>query len=236
MKLILTRPTKDARPLAEKLKGLGHEARIIPLLDIVPRRDTVVPPEKWQAVCITSANGLSNPDVLSDLKDVPLLCVGPQSLAAAQTAGFTRASAHGGDVEGLTAHIAEHLKPQDGPLLYLSGAATSGDLEGRLQAHGFSVTRVIVYDAVSTETADLSRAVTGADAVLLYSPRTAKLWLEQVGNARIAAQVRHLTHLCLSAAVAKALPQDWRKVVAATPDEKAMLAALETLERGRKQE
>ena len=236
MKLILTRPEKDARPLADKLRDLGHDPCIVPLLEIVPRQGAAVPPENWQAVCITSANGLSNARLLAGLQDVPLLCVGPQSLAAAHTAGFARASAHGGDVEGLTAHIVAHLTPRDGPLLYLSGAATSGDLEGRLRTHGFSVTRVMAYDAVSTTPDDLLHAVTGADAVLLYSPRTAKLWLEQVEKARITAHVRKLIHVCLSPAVANTLPQDWHKVVAAMPDEKAMLAVLETLERGRKQE
>jgi uroporphyrinogen-III synthase len=236
MKLILTRPAKDAMPLAEKLRQLGHEPRLVPLLEIVPRLGVIVSQGNWQALCITSANGLGNKEVLAGLKDVPLLCVGPQSLAAARAAGFTRASAHGGDVEGLTAHIVAHLKTQDGPLLYLSGAATSGDLEGRLRAHGFSVTRVIVYDALRTAAADLSHAVTGADAVLLYSPRSAKLWLEQVEDAGVSEPVQKLTHLCLSQAVAKALPQTWPKTVASTPDEKAMLAVLETLERRRKQE
>lgn len=37
MQLILTRPAKDAAPLADKLATLGHETILVPLLDIVPR-------------------------------------------------------------------------------------------------------------------------------------------------------------------------------------------------------
>lgn len=230
MRLILTRPEKDARPLAEKLRALGHTCVVMPLLDIVPRASVVVPHRPYQAVCITSANGLAAADVLGALREVPLLCVGPQSLAAALAAGFAKASAHGGDVEGLVAHIVAHLRPEHGPLLYLSGAATSGDLKGRLQALGFDVDRVITYDAVGTATDDFAGAVTGADAVLLYSPRTARLWLEQVDKANARQHMMQISHLCLSPAVAQVLPARWPRRIAARPDESAMLAALETLE------
>ncbi|MBL8790258.1 MAG: uroporphyrinogen-III synthase [Rhizobiales bacterium] len=236
MRLILTRPEKDARPLAEKLQALGHEAIILPLLEIVPRRGVVIPAAQYQAVCITSANGLANASLLDGLKHTRLLCVGPQSAAAARAAGFTDVTAAGGDVAGLTAFIAGHLKPSDGPLLYLSGAATSGDLEGRLQREGFPVTRVISYDAVSTTPQDLAHAVTTASAVLLYSPRTARLWVEQIERSSLAHHMLGMTHLCLSQAVAAVLPDAWPRRVAAVPEEAAMLAALESLEPSGEQE
>ncbi len=236
MRLILTRPEKDARPLADKLQALGHACIRVPLMEIVPREGAVVPAARYQAVCITSANGLANPSLLAGLRDTKLLCVGPQSAAAATAAGFTDVTAAGGDVVGLTAYITSHLRPADGPLLYLSGAATSGDLEGRLQREGFGVARVVSYDAVSTTPDDLAKAVTSADAVLLYSPRTAKLWVEQIEKAKLAHHMADMIHLCLSQAVANALPESWPRRVAHTPDEAAMLAVLEGLEPSNEQE
>ena len=106
------------------------------------------------------------------LKTIPLLAVGPQSLAMAQENGFKFAEAHGGDVQGLAAHVAAKFDPQKGPVLYLSGAETSADLQALLMASGFAVERVITYDAVIQTPDDIGLAVKGADGVLLYSPRT----------------------------------------------------------------
>ena len=147
MRLILTRPEKDARALAEKLRARGHGISIVPLLEIIPRRGVMLPQRSYQAVCITSANGLANAKLVEGLQEVRLLCVGPQSSAAATHAGFRHVEAHGGDVDGLTSFITSHLQPSDGPLLYLSGAATSGDLEGKLRKAGFDVDRIVAYDA-----------------------------------------------------------------------------------------
>jgi len=236
MRLILTRPEKDARALAEKLRARGHGISIVPLLEIIPRRGVMLPQRSYQAVCITSANGLANAKLVEGLQEVRLLCVGPQSSAAATHAGFRHVEAHGGDVDGLTSFITSHLQPSDGPLLYLSGAATSGDLEGKLRKAGFDVDRIVAYDAVATSPADLAKAVTSSDAVLLYSPRTAKLWLEQIEKAVLSRHMPAMIHLCLSAAVARELPEDWPRHIAAAPDERAMLEMLETLERGGEQE
>lgn len=230
MRVILTRPTKDATPLAAKVKALGHEPLIVPLLEIVPRDGVTIPAEPYQGVCITSANGLANVALLAGVMHLPVYCVGPQSAAAARTAGFKQVQAHGGDVDGLAAFIVQHLAKDKGPLLYLSGAATSGELEGKLRAAGFHVTRVVAYDAVSTTPADLREAVSTSDAVLLYSPRSAALWRAAIEKAGCAQHMARMTHLCLSANVARALPPGWPHEIAANPDEEAMLAALETLE------
>ena len=140
--------------------------------------------------------------------------------------GFLNVTAQGGDVAGLSTYITRHLRPADGPILYLSGAATSGDLEGLLTHAGYDVDRVITYDAVATTPADLADAVRASDGVLLYSPRTAMFWVEQVEKADAQQHMSHIMHHCLSPAVAQRLPQSWRKCIAQTPDEMAMLATL----------
>lgn len=227
MRLLITRPRADAEPLAEKLAALGHATEILPLLDIVPREGVTVPDEPWQAICITSANGLANSTKLDGLKGIPVFCVGPQSAAAAQAKGFRKVTAQGGDVAGLSQWISTHLKPGDGPLLYLSGATTSGDLKGRLLRAGFNVTRLATYDALETQPTELAAAVTRCEGVLLYSPRTAALWVAQVEKASLQHHMRRMIHLCLSPAVAAKLPPDWLQQVATRPDESAMLALLD---------
>ena len=224
MKLIITRPSKDAEALAMKLKALGHEPVIVPLLEIIPRQGVAIPQRSYQAICLTSANGVV---VYPDHISIPVFTVGPQSAEAAQTAGYGAVSHHGGDVEGMVSFITTTLKPLDGPLLYLSGATTSGDLEGQLTAHGFYVDRIVTYDAVATEPHHLAGVIGNSNGVLLYSPRSAKLWASAVERANAQSHVRNIIHFCLSTNIAKALPQSWPTRIAATPDEFALLATLE---------
>jgi uroporphyrinogen-III synthase len=129
----------------------------------------------------------------------------------------------GGDVDGLVSHIQQNLNPVEGPILYLSGAQTSGDPEGRLRAIGFDVTRVITYDAVPTNP-DL-RDLKDADAVLLYSPRSAVLWRTTLD--RHGVDAAGLMHLCLSANVAAKLPPGFKIKISSSPHEDDMLALLE---------
>ncbi len=229
MRIAVTRPEEDAEPLMAKLKALGHDVTATPLLTIRPRKDVAIPDRNWQAIAVTSANGVRALQGHEHLRKVPALTVGPQSLKAATAAGF-RAAAHGGDVHGLADFIRRELDPKSGPILYLSGAETAGDLEGQLTAAGFDCHRAVLYDAVAAD--DLGAAGPmlregTIEAVMLYSPRSTKLWLSLVNNAGLASAAAHPSYLCLSRNVAAVLPETWTRRIAAEPNEAAMLALLE---------
>jgi uroporphyrinogen-III synthase len=228
MKIAVTRPEEDAGPLRAKLEAMGHEVVMAPLMTIRTRRDVEIPARPWQAVAVTSANGIRALPGDHGLATFRMLTVGPQSLRAATDAGFT-AEAQGGDVNGLAAFIRRELDPKAGPILYLSGAETAGDLEGQLTSAGFDCHRAVLYDAAPAES--LGAAETALrngeiDAVLLYSPRTAKIWLTLVNKAGLALRAAHIRNFCLSRNVASVLPEDWVKSIPETPDEQAMLALL----------
>jgi uroporphyrinogen-III synthase len=227
MKLLITRPVEDAEPLAEKLEGLGHEAVIVPLLAILPRDGVVLPALMFQATCVSSANGLVAKADLTSLHHIPFFAIGPQSALEARRQGFDHVHDKGGNVEGLVRTMCKSLKPENGPVLYLSGAETTGDLEGKLKAQGFTVSRIVVYDASPCTVTELPTLIAGADGVLLYSPRTAKLWAAQVKAASVLEQVETMQHFCLSANVAANLPQGWVKRISRSPDENGMLTLLE---------
>lgn len=230
MRIVVTRPEEDAVPLRRKLESLNHTVITVPLLAIVPRPDVTIPPRSYQAIAITSANGIRSLAGQPQLKSVRILTVGPQSLAAARAAGFETAEAHGGDVTGLAAFVAASLSPADGPILYLSGAETTGGLEARLTEAGFGCDRVIIYDACPAQTLGAAAEALrrgAVDAVLLYSPRSAKIWCELIEREGLAPEAALPRYVCLSRNVAAALPQSWRRHVAARPDEAAMLALLE---------
>jgi uroporphyrinogen-III synthase len=227
MRIILTRPVEDAAPLAEKLKRLGHSPMITPLLKIEARPNVSVPAKPYQAICLTSANAVRVLGNIDAIKNIPLFAVGQQSEQMAKDKGFAQVSAHGGDVIRLHQFLIGHLKPQDGPLLYLSGAETSGDMQSLLQNSGFEVNRIITYDAVKSSLAQYSAEIQNAEAVLLYSPRTAKLWAAEIESLKLAQAALRIKHICLSTNVAANLPQSWPRAVAATPTEAALLALLD---------
>jgi uroporphyrinogen-III synthase len=236
MRVIVTRPEEDAGPLCTALRDLGHEVIMAPLLEIVPREGVSIPAQPFQAVVATSANGIRALGTGSGLRNLPMLTVGPQSLKSARDSGFTRAEAHGGDVDGLAAHIRARLKPDAGPILYLSGAATAGDLHGQLTSAGFHCERVVLYDAITATSlgaAEDALRRREADAVLLYSPRSASVWLKLIEKHGLEAQAARLLSLCLSCNVAAVLPPDWLIHVAEKPENAAMMGLLEQVARTR---
>lgn len=233
MRIAVTRPEEDAGPLRAKLEAMGHEVVMAPLLTIAPRQDVEIPALPWQAVAVTSANGIRALPAGHGLTPFLTLTVGPQSLKAATAAGFT-AEARGGDVNGLSAFIRQSFDPAKGPILYLSGAETSGDLEGQLKAAHFDCRRVVLYDAVQASSLGAAEDVLRQgrlDAVLLYSPRSAKIWRTLVARAGLCDAARKPVHLCLSRNVATSLPEAWATRIAARPEESAMMAMLEQMPR-----
>jgi uroporphyrinogen-III synthase len=133
-------------------------------------------------------------------------------------------------VAGLAAFIAANFRPEAGPVLYLSGAETSGDLQGSLQSLGYTVDRLTLYDAVPATSLGGASSVIAqgkASGVMLYSPRTARIWSALVQQQGLEARAAKLNHFCLSANVAAALPETWRRSIANSPHEDAMLALLD---------
>ncbi len=191
MRIAVTRPEEDSGPLQAKLEALGHVTVAAPLLTIAPREGVKIPDRPWQAVAVTSANGIRALPPGALAKTVRMLTVGPQSLKAAREAGF-QAEAHGGDVNGLARFIIENLCYEDGPILYLSGQETAGDLEAQLTAARFDCVRIVLYDAVPATAlgegpCPVARG-TGRRASL-FSPFGADL-ARTCGTGRVAADVR----------------------------------------------
>jgi uroporphyrinogen-III synthase len=234
MHLLVTRPQPDAGDLQRKLEVRGFRVSVAPLLDIRMGPQRPIPSRPYQAVLITSANGaraLAQHPACEKLSSRVAYAVGPQSRAAAAAAGFDKVVEAGGDVSAITKKVESELEPARGPLLYLSGEETSGDLEAVLQRRGFEVDRVIMYAAVPAShlppqlTAMIKRRA--IDGVLLYSRRTAKVWRRCISADGLDAQAGHMLHFCLAAAVAGGLPESWVAKIAAHPSEQGMFDLIE---------
>lgn len=222
MRLIVTRPEEDARPLAEALSGLGHEALLCPLMQV---RDlpVAIETDAIAAVLVTSANGAraaARKIPPARRARLPVYAVGEASARAAHEAGFAEIVSAEGDVAALAALVADRRSPGDGTLLHVAGTVTAGDLAGALSRAGFDVKTVQAYEAVPAVAlpADIVAALEqgGIDGVLFYSPRTARIWQALVEGEGLAERLRPVAAYCLServADIARALP--YAKVVAA---------------------
>ena len=234
MRLIVTRPENDLAPLIETLRARGHFPIAAPLLTIRLRPDTAIPAGDFQAIALTSANAMMHPALNpapSTLGALKVFAVGAQSAKAAHRAGYGDVRGEGGDVKGLAGAIARDCNPDEGPILYPSGAEMAGDLKGMLAGQGFGVERVILYDAVPAEKL-VPEAIAAlrdgsADGVLLYSPRSARIWSSLVAESGLTDAARRIAYFCLSPNVAAGLGNGYNTKVAARPDEPSLLALLD---------
>lgn len=230
MRVLITRPRDDAEALAETLAGRGVDSLIESLLDIRPLPERDLDLDGVQAILLTSANGARALAVATAVRATPVLAVGEATAAAARAAGFTRVTVANGDVAALADLAERHSDPNAGPLLHVSGSVVAGDLAGRLAARGFTVRRMALYEALPVSalsaTAVAAFADGAIDAVLLFSPRTAKAFVSLAREAKLTAALASVRALCLSAAVAEAARAvSWREVcVAERPDQAALLA------------
>ncbi len=211
---IITRPKDDARRFIEAARAAGARVVSMPVIAIRFLDEASLPQREWQAVAITSANGaraIARRRDAARLARALAVTVGPASTRAALDAGFAHVMQAQGDVAALIETVKARLRPEDGPLLYASGAITRGDLEKHLRAAGFDVHRAILYEArpAAELNGEARAALAGEDAgtVALYSPRSAKIWGELVRKAGLAAHAGRWRHACLSPNVARALRQ-----------------------------
>lgn len=228
---LITRPREDSAELARDLEARGLAVMIEPLLDIVPVADAAVDPEGAQGILATSANGIRALARLLPDRTLPVWAVGDASARVARQLGFQTVASAGGDVDSLAALVAASADPAQGTLLHAAGTVSAGDLSGRLEATGFAVRRLVLYEA-RTATAispTLAEALArgAVDMALFFSPRTAATFATLI--AASGAGLRSATAYALSANVARALsPLPWRRIrTAADPTQAALLAALD---------
>jgi uroporphyrinogen-III synthase len=232
MRLLVTRPEADAARTAARLRQLGHDAIVSPVLEVRPT-GAPLPPGPFDALLLTSANALLAfpAGVPSDLACVPVLCVGERSAAAAGAAGFLAVTAAKGD--GLALAELTRRKTRPGArLLYLAGTERKPDLEQALADLSLTVVGIYSAEPASGLTAPAEHAllVGSVDAVLHYSRRSAEAYLAICGARGLLPGALRPAQLCLSPDVAEAFGGQGRVDVhvASKPDEDALLGLLST--------
>lgn len=232
-RVLITRPTDDAAPLVAALQARGVEAMVEPMMTIRSTEEPLPELDGVQGVLFTSANGVRGFMTRTDRRDLKAYAVGEATAEAARRAGFADVEVAGGDVNALAKLVIEACRPEAGKLIHVAGTHVAGNLSEQLTGAGFAVERAVLYDALSAHrfsvgtVESLRRAE--LEAVMLFSPRTAEIFMTLVEESGVEPGLSGMAAICLSRAVADRLPGDrFRKVVvAAKPDQSAMLDALD---------
>ncbi len=231
-RVLVTRPRADALALAERLRAMRIDGLIEPMMTIAPRGPETLDLADAQAVLITSANGAHALAERTDSRDIPMFAVGDASARTLRDHGFTRVESADGDVGDLAALVSRRLDAAAGPLVHIAGTTVAGDLAGMLGVNGFDYRRVVLY--VAEPVAALSKrgraalalgnAPGGVSGVLLFSPRTARIFDAIMTEAGLVDQAATLQAFCLSCNVAAATGLAWRQVlVAEQPTQESLL-------------
>lgn len=237
MRVLLTRPPEDSRAVAEALAPDGIECLIWPLTRIVPVPDAPEIPPDAGGLLFTSANGARVFAALSPRRDLPALCVGDATAAAARRAGFGDVRSAGGDARALAdlarrSGIAAFLQPR--------GRDTAADLAGWLAASGQRVAEAVIYHAAEAPLAEpppapvqAALASGGIGLVTAWSRRGARILARRLAG--MPARLDATDLLAISAAAARPLAAAGfrRSLVAAAPSGAAMLDAIRAAARER---
>lgn len=243
MAVLVTRPTPDNEATAAALRERGFAALLAPMLrfEALPFQDEG--DATYGAVIVTSANALRANPIDRALRALPLFAVGKHTASAAGDAGFARVISAEGDASDLRDTIVAAAKAKQIkktlPLLYLAGADLARNLAGDLGAKGFTVITRTTYRMAAVT--DLPRvacdafAANGIEAVLHYSRRSARAFLDAARAGGVEISALAVLQGCISDNVAAVFREAGAPQVltARSPDETALLEALERALRSR---
>lgn len=234
MRILLTRPQADAVRTAARLAGLGHEAVIDSLLTIEPLTPGEIPAGPFTTLAATSANAVRIAGAMIELerfRALPLYAVGTATAEAARASGFAEVFAADGDAGSLAQKL-EYELVRGARVLHLAGEERARDLGALLAPAGIAVDLLVLYRVRAAAAFGATKALLASDAldaVLHFSPRSARTFVALAQQEGLVEAARKVRHLCLSAAVAEPLQALGAQVeVAARPNEAALLALLKS--------
>jgi uroporphyrinogen-III synthase len=240
MAVLVTRPHPDDETTAAGLRARGFEVLLAPMLRFEPVAFDDDEDMRYGAVIVTSANALRGIERQlkgNKLLKLPLFAVGEHTASAARGIGFETVISAKGDATSLRDLVLASVKAKAlkkaSPLLYLAGADLARDLAGELGERGFTVVtqttyRMVPLSGLPRETCD-AFAANGVEAVLHYSRRSARAFLESVRAAGVEISALAIPQYCISAAVASIVRDAGatQVMVAASPDENALFELLD---------
>lgn len=234
--IVITRPKGDEAILRDELLERGHHVICEPLTEIVLQHTVRGELEHIlhhnhdpDAILITSNHGVQALALLTELRDMFLLCVGEATAHIATQLGFERVSVTGETVDHMIDYILD-CYDEDARFLYVSGEHISTDLGETLGIRGMEVKRIAAYEAVATETLSdtlIEQLKRGhIDVLTFFSQRAVKIFTSLIEKHNLLNELEKIDAFCLSQNIADiAATGNWKKIHAS---EKPTLASLLT--------
>jgi uroporphyrinogen-III synthase len=223
--LWITRAEPAASATAQRVRQLGLEAIVSPLLAVRRIDDAMIDLAGVSAIAFTSANAVAAFADRCAERALRVFAVGDATATAARAERFTHVLSAQGDVKALASALAARRRELPGCILYPAAAEPAQDLAAALEAVGLTVRQVTLYETVAAQpSAEVSERLGEIDGVLVHSAKAAK--------ALAAFLKRHpapqLAAFCLSRQIARSLSRAGLAAVAsaASPTEAALLALL----------
>ncbi len=233
-KILVTRALEDYLHTAKKLETLGFEAIHSPVLKFVPSSFEQVDFLAFSALVFTSANGVralkTSPD-FEKFKKTPCYAVGEHSAQLAIDYGFKLWGQGKNDVVSLAKLIKKDYKDRElnKPLLHISGVDNAGNLSETLFKVEIIVKRIQAYKMIeeSSITSEIKQSfiTKQIDAILLYSARSANIFVKNMKDWGFLQKISHIPIYCLSKNIATSVDSDYLKHVyfVSQPDEMQLL-------------
>lgn len=212
----ITRTQPGADATAERVRALGHEAIVAPLLAVRTLDVGEVDLAGVGALAFTSANGVRAFAEKSGTRDLKVFAVGAATAQAARQAGFRSVLSADGDVEALAEGIAIRKGEIRGVVLHPGAAEPAGDLTGALERAGVAARQLVLYETGPVKLTEAkAQALLASDVALLHSPRAAQVLakllrakpnpqLRAIGLSRQV--IKPLARIPLAAKLAPAMP------------------------------
>lgn len=231
MEILITRPRAQAEALAQALEARGHHCLVEPMLTIERLEPEAPNLDDVQALVLTSTNAA--PSINEGMRELPVFAVGRATAKAAQAAGCERVLVADGDGEHLAQLLVARCRPDAGALLHVCGTEVRAGMGEHLTQSGYEVRRHPVYKA--SVAADLSQELQDLledrrlDAVLLFSPRTATIFVDLIAEYGFEEFLDSTDAVCLSGAIARLCRSvGWRSIrIAHRPDQMSIVDLLD---------
>ncbi|BBD99314.1 uroporphyrinogen-III synthase [Sphingobium amiense] len=214
-RVIVLRPEPAASRTADGARAMGLDVAVHPLFAPQAVAWTPPPPEHFDALLLTSANGVRLAGAgLDHYRALPAYAVGEATAQAMKEAGFAAVTSGSEDGSAIARRIADERRSR---VLHLSGTTVAAMETGPLH-----VTRVAVYSMIALPPAPALKADAVPGSVLLvHSPRAGERVAEQFPE-----ETRAGLHIvAIGAAAARVCGDGWASVThPARPRDDEMLA------------
>ena len=179
--IIVTRAEPGCAETVARLRTMGLSPLPSPVLELAARDEALPDLSGFGGVVFTSANGVRFFAEASEARDLPAWCVGPATASEALREGFSPVHQSSGDAHDLAHYIAHHWSGDEKALLHVANAAARGNLKAALEAEGFAVTFVPLYEArraAALDDAVIAQISSGARTIcLVHSAKGAEAFL-----------------------------------------------------------